>query len=490
MPESAYKILTDRMHPAIKARSGQIRINFLAVDGGRPYVDARLSRWPGEPDINFYGFEKSVLKPLINSVGSGKHIDGRLDRTSFVNHVGRVVGKITEHCFSKPPTRQGVDEDFDADADRRGNSANDFMKSALKNKLTAGWVWLQVDMPPADSGLSLAAAKASKFRPYWIQHDPRTVVDWQFSNSGGLEWVLTESTSYQGSNPFKSPSYAKTRTLHTQTETITYLYNDKGEIFSETTNEHGLGFMPWVPFGNISQQGYWLDDVEGINRTIMNLSSAADDSVYLQMYGQLILPAGLPERVAGSNTSQVGAVVQTILGMNTPIAESPEEKGISRYISPNGADIKLIYDAIGQKKRDLFERVGMALKSEGKQAESAEAKSLDKNDESAILRNCAQETESAEKSLVEFSRQFDPSFPEYSPQYNREFSSQTLTQDISDALGLQSLNAPESAQIAAGKAAFEAAREKGFLKVTDEEFARVMEDFNDLGIEETMPSPI
>ena len=44
-----------RKHPVYIERMVQIMRNRLAVDGGRPYIDARLHRAPNETDVSWFG---------------------------------------------------------------------------------------------------------------------------------------------------------------------------------------------------------------------------------------------------------------------------------------------------------------------------------------------------------------------------------------------------------------------------------------------------
>ena len=308
------------------------------------------------------------------------------------------------------------------------------------------------------------------------------VVDWKFGLSGKLMWIILEYTSSEASDPFSPRKIVKRRRIEEPGRITTYRFkDDDGELELESETA-GPATLPWACFGDPFTGGYWMDDVEGINRTIMNLSSAGDDAIYLQMYGQLVIPAGLVQRTATASTSE--AVVQTVLGMHSPIEETAETKNISRYISPNGADLEVIYKAINSKKGDLFERVGMALKLEGRAAESAEAKSLDKNDEVAMLSDFANELEDLETRLAAIANALDPTFAAYEPQYNRTFRSGSLSQDLADALAMQTLYAPDSAKIAMAKGAFKRADDEGKLAESDDDIVSIMAEFDDYTIDE------
>ncbi len=49
------KVLVLRSHPVIQARCAQLALNLLALHGGRPYIEARLSRYAGESKAEWEG---------------------------------------------------------------------------------------------------------------------------------------------------------------------------------------------------------------------------------------------------------------------------------------------------------------------------------------------------------------------------------------------------------------------------------------------------
>ena len=49
------EIIAERMHPVLVKRQEQIGINILGWRGGREYIEARLSRFAGEDEIDWSG---------------------------------------------------------------------------------------------------------------------------------------------------------------------------------------------------------------------------------------------------------------------------------------------------------------------------------------------------------------------------------------------------------------------------------------------------
>ncbi len=163
------KILATRTHPTLQTRKEQIAFNVLALKGGRPYVETRLSKFPSESNVGYYGQGAFGGK---DSFGSSKLVTGRLSRAYALNHCARIAKKLNQYIFAKEPARQGIDEDFaqDVTLDRLG--INPFM-SALSETLTAArWAWLSVDGPeaPKDADgnpIVMNRKQASDVRPYW-----------------------------------------------------------------------------------------------------------------------------------------------------------------------------------------------------------------------------------------------------------------------------------------------------------------------------------
>ena len=100
MPDSFEALIAERQHTILDARGDQLRVNLLALDGGRPYVEERLSRFPSEAEVQWSGkgtFKKKTTWPKADSTA----ICGRRDRAYLVNYCRLVVWAGDFFCGMK-----------------------------------------------------------------------------------------------------------------------------------------------------------------------------------------------------------------------------------------------------------------------------------------------------------------------------------------------------------------------------------------------------
>lgn len=483
--------MEEREHITLTARKEQIGINLLALEGGQPYIERRLSRFPGESTVSWEGAGAS---PISNSavMGDMNNIDGRLQRAYNLNSVGRITSKTCQYIFKTPPVREGIDDEFRADVSRDRTGINAFFTEAESQKMAAGWCWLRADAPelPVDDkgntvDLTIADYEAIGQRPYWTIHRADEVVDWCFDSDGTLKYLISEGWRYNNTDPMQEATEQKVRILWQPNKVTFYTYDADGtKITGESEANNPPPIVPFVPFGTISPKPIWFDDAEKINRQIMNLTSAGDESCFLQMYGQLILPEGFIDLVKTSQNITYNEAAQHIIGMNNPIEETAEQEGISRYITPNAGDLKIMDDKAAMKQRQLFEWVGYSLSKDSKQVESGEAKQWNFMDVASVLSTEAQLLQEVEGKLVVMTKAIDGNFKEYAPEYNTEFDVTNLVDDLEVAMGVNAMDAPHSVQKASLKSILLQMKEQGHLNATDDaEFEALLADV------ENMPEP-
>ena len=109
-------------------------------------------------------------------------------------------------------------------------------------------------------------------------------------------------------------------------------------------------------------------------------------------------------------------------GVEYPLFESPEAKGITRYLQPSAVELEALPSNVKRLRGELFDVVGMALNNrETRQVQTAESKQWDHLDIEATLLQRAIILQDAERKAVEMSRALDTTFPEYSPAYPTQF---------------------------------------------------------------------
>jgi len=413
-------ILATRRHHIMTARACQIHINCLASNGGRPYVEARLWRAPNETDASWTG------DPENNVVG-------RLERTACVDDAARVANKINQYIFKRNAIREGADPAFMCNCTGDGESIGSFMQRVNTSITYGKWCWVQVDRCPISEGTfeTLANKKPCKL----ILWDADDVTDWCISPSGEIKWLIVRSRIYDNSDPRSEVVEGLLYTLYELIDGRVYITEEvsNGSKVSWSdlrvrTELPGLSRIPFVLIGKPSEKAWWFDGVENLQAQILNLDSMHNETLTETVYPQLVVPTSLADSLEVrlnekhiDGRTVVSLIRELTVGRKIPILESGEDKGITRYITPDG-DLKMLTEEATRKRNLLFDIAGLAMfNRETRQAQTAESKAFDQLDTNSTLGNRAILLQESEAKIVEMIKVFDPSFRVWEPKYETEF---------------------------------------------------------------------
>lgn len=490
------EVVIFRKHPVYKEREAQLTINTLGLEGGRPYVNARLSRFAGETEIDWAGGKRP----------DGSRATGRLQQTHAFPYLGRINSKINQYVFSTPPKRGEADEEIIKDITRDGQSVNDVMRHASSLALACKWCWIGIDAPARKedgTDYTLAEKQAGKIRPYWQVYSPLDVIDWQFNERGELEWIKTQGVEYDDSNPssLQTPKrvvklWEKGKvTKFTIIEKRDRRYSNNRKI-DYTVDEIPLTLTDRIPFvlvGDISAKPIAFDDLESINRTIMDLESVNRANYFNSVYAQLVLPASLMQRaISDGYASNATEVAKLVLGFKSPITLEKEDP-VPFYLTPDTSAFGKLREEAQILRRNMFEVVGLALEQESRQVASAEAKAWDFLDVSAVMKARAEMLEDAEKKAVAISIAWDSDFPEWTPEYNRDFDIGNFKDEISALVMAGNMNMPDSVSREVVKKVVDRLDRIGSA-ITDEQKEALLADIdswnpNEFLTQNTLPEP-
>jgi len=481
--------ITDRKHKIMAKREAQIRRNALAVDGGRDYIDERLWRAPNETDVSWSG-------------DTTRGIVGRKERTGLVNDAGRVANKINQYIFKEQAKRDGADKAFLDNCTGEGESVHDFMQRVNTAFTYGRWCWLQADRAPLAEGESETEANKAPIK--WVLWDALDVPDWCVDAAGNIKWLITRSAIYQNDDPRQAAKDAMLYTLYEQRDDgRVYITEktDKGSVsgLRENVALPGLERIPFALIGRPSAKAWWFDDVENIQAQILNLDSMHYETLTETVFPQLVLPSSignsLETRLAEKKVqgqSVVTIIREQTLGRRIPILESPEDKGISRFITPSG-DLKLLTEEAGRKRALLFDMVGLALfNKETRQIQTAESKQFDQLDTNSTLANRAIILQHAESALIELSQMFDKGFRVWEPAYPSKFDVvdvSALSQALTQTANMPN-KTPKVKRIEA-KCAVRVLKEVAAGSVTQEEIDDALAEIDETDFEEPtmLPNP-
>ena len=405
-------------------RSTQLTINTLAVAGGRDYVNKRLSRYAGESKIEWEGGNRS----------DGSGVTGRKQQSHSFPYAGRIVDKIDQYVFSTSPTRDGLAEEIAADMSADGKSIDQLMKAADGYLTSCGWCWIGVDSPNLNGKqISVTEKNAQKIRPYWNVYSPLAVKDWKYDAIGELEWLITETVSTESTTVDAEPQTFIIRRIWERgiVRTVKLTKDKAGKLgkYSDETVSISYTGVPFVMVGHAQAGGHTFDDIESINRTIMDLESVNRANFFKRAYPQPVLPASVIQNTADAYGTDSTGAADLIFGLGSPILVSPEDKD-PMYLMPAASDMGAIRVEIQQLKMNMFDSVGLMLKNESKQVASAESKAWDFLDVAMVMKARAQTLQEAEAEAAKITSQFDSSIPEWTPVYNTDFDIGDFQQEI------------------------------------------------------------
>lgn len=440
-------IRATRRNPILAARQDQLENNLKAIDGGKPYIEARLSRHPCESETSWSGSTAG----LINAGG----MLGRKDRSFFINYSGRIARKICQLVNAGGVQRDGIGEAFAADTTATGLPIQSFMDRASEFLTAAGWCWIGVDRQAAPTDVagnviprSQAAREASGDRVWWTVWRATEVVDWLFDSDGRLVWLITEQSHAITTTPNVEAVPQVVRTIWERGEGVRLYLDpkDRTKIEREVPFKFAGDAVPFTPVGIPSACPWWFDDVEMVCASLLNLESSHNENLLQTVFPQLVLPSEMVQELMQQPGVTYGQAVAMVRGLNYPILEPAQAKGVTRYLQPSAADMEAIPREIIRRRADLFEIVGMQLRIDTKQVESAEGKRMGLLDVSAVLAQRSVVLQAAETAAVALSKVMDPSFDVYAPVYPTEFDVGDIKGDLDSLLLVNSLDLPEGAR--------------------------------------------
>jgi len=476
------QVIAQREHVIYKARAEKLNLNVLALHGGRPYVNTRLTRFPGESTIDWDGTSGRTNKSQFGN--QSIKVEGRKYRAYLVNNAGRIAEKIRQYVFAKNPDRANQNPEMLADITRQGDSINSFMGQVLKNLVATSWCWIGIDAPTATGEISLAQSRAEKIRPYWHLYSAQEVVDWHFDAKGELEWLLTQTDKWENKDPFKYNQPQTVRRLWERGKVTEFVLdmNPGAEqaITSQKTMTFDLQEVPFVPCGEISSDPHWYDDVEDIQRASLDLESSIDTLMHKVVFAQMVLPASLTEEATQKNDGAgITPAVEAIVGLSNAIVEAPEDKGITRYIGPDAGALKSMQDELGRKREELFDVVGLHLNFTKNFSESADAKHFDHLDPQAVLRNYAQQIREAERKAWEMTERWDDSVKVIDPIYSDKFRVSNIYEDFKSLVLADNMDLPDSIKRLTLHGVVDTLEEITGLQLTEEQRAMINKDIEE-----------
>ena len=401
--------------------------NYAAYSGGREYISKALIEHLSEIPVEY---------------------QERIQRAYYFNYPRKIARLITQYVLAVRPERTDADPDLVEDWSRTGLRVDEVMRQACTMLNLYGCAWLSVDMPFFEGPKSKADELREKLRPYVTALSPLDVVDWCYANDGQLLWVLTREHDTDNIDPYKTPTAIETRKLWTRKDvTIVTQRSDAMPVEPKIVN-HGLGVVPFIRMTEVDGFGiganHWFDDVVSISDAILNNESEAQMNTVKQMFGLLVVGESFAngtlrtqqEEQDGEDSESVASVI----ARSAAVIESPEDKGVSRYISPSGAETALIRAENTALMRQMFECAMLSTSKDTRMVESAEAKLWDFQAIEQYMRTRADMLEQCEVHAWELMNMWLPTVPIPTVSYNRNFAVLELKDAVASLMELSAFN--------------------------------------------------
>jgi len=197
-------------------------------------------------------------------------------------------------------------------------------------------------------------------------------------------------------------------------------------------------------------ENHWFEDVVRISDSILNAGSEAQMNVVKQMFGLLVIPEDFLDTInrqrdeQQTNTDDATGKDEPLsytLARSAALFESAEGKGVSRYISPSGAETTTIRSEIDALRKEMYSTVGLATSKENTKAvESAEAKAWDYQNIEHYMATRADVLEQCEMQAWRFINAWMPTIPVPTISYNRNFAILELQESVATLLDLSGFN--------------------------------------------------
>ncbi len=416
-----------REHPRHRANRMVWERSRDAYAGGMNYIRQALVKHVSEIDLEY---------------------QERLFRAFYVNYPRKVARLITQYVMAEEPQRENALPEMVEDFSRSGLRTGEVMRQFSTLLNIYGSAALMVEMPYFEGELDHERKKRERIRPAVHAVSPLDIADWAYGEDGRLTWILTEEKTLLDAGPFLPAVPARRRKLWTREE---YFVFERDSVTGVTSvlasGKHRLGCVPAVyavesdGFG--MDASHYFEDIVRISDAILNNFSEAQMNIVKQLFGLLVISDSFARGARLAAPASGGSQDKRfshVLARSAAIWETPEEKGISRYISPVGADTSVIREENAMLKKELFDVIGMALHPEQRQAQTAESKAWDHHQIRQFLAGRAELLEQSEQRAWEIIHLFDPTVPVPTVLYNRDFTVTDLKKTIESLLDLRELS--------------------------------------------------
>jgi len=379
-------------HPEYTERLPDWSFNRDHFRGGRALAEAsKVALAPS-------GTVRRYLYP--HEVEGAKTYENRLDRSPglYQNLVTHAIDVYRSHVMRVEAQRELPDvlAPIVLDADLFGSSAHAFFSAVHDEAQLQGISFVLVDAPEVPDGLTEAAAREQRLRPWFELVTAEAVIDWEIETQdprtrGQLKFAVLRDCVQQRPGSFQATKeITRYRVWTPATWQIWHADGTDGKAVLVKNGPNRIARVPIVPcydrFRGPMMGGTVIDEVARKANALWNRSSVRDENFYRQGFSLLVIASD----AQGIEKLDLGAQRALVLAKGDTAA----------YQSPSTG----IFEAYGAFAREMIEQAadlvfGRTARHQmpTAQVESAAKREIDRREFVALLEMKASRMEECER---------------------------------------------------------------------------------------------
>jgi hypothetical protein len=379
-------------HPEYQARLPDWTFNRDHFRGGRCLADASKASLGPSGTVRRYLHQ--------HEVEAEKTYGNRLDRSPglYQNLVSHAIDVYRSHVMRVEAQRDLPDvlAAMALDVDLFGSSAHAFFSAVHDEAQLQGIGFVLVDAPEVPTGLTEAAARDLRLRPWFELVTAETLVDWDIEHDdpttrGQLKYAVLRDTLKRRQAPFvATKELTRYRVWTPETWQIWHSEGLDGKAVLVKSGVNRVGRVPLVPcydrFRGPMMGGTVIDEVARKANALWNRSSVRDENFYRQGFSLLVIASN----AQGVDKLELGAQRALILAQGDS----------ATYQAPSTG----IFEAYGAFAREMIEQAADLVfartarhQMPSAQVESAAKREVDRREFVALLETKAARMEECER---------------------------------------------------------------------------------------------
>lgn len=333
--------------------------------------------------------------------------NARKARSVLFNGFLRTVDGLTGMVFQSPPV---LGDDVPSrlageiweDVDNQGNHADLFIKEWFGDGLIGGHTGVLVDFPPVPTTVSRAEEAQIGARPYWVPYSNEDIISWRSAREGSatvLTQLVLREHSTEPNGDFGESPLERYRVYRRDAGIVTvqvYTIVDEIPVADEVLTVTNQTEIPFSVF-YADRRAFMISRPPLLDLAHLNVShyQKLSDHDWASYKASVPLLA-----VTGIDPDE-----KLPVGPNAALT-LPDVNGKAFYVEHSGA-------ALGQTRQDLKDieaRMGTLglsmLQPDSRQAETAQAKRMDKAEQNSMLSTAARAMQDAVEVALGFTANF------------------------------------------------------------------------------------